>query len=318
MDNTMVKRGIGAVVLAIIAALLLGYLLKDKSRERQDVVEMSLPGTTNGKIDLSDAAENAGTVVADGATDLANSADATGAKVVAAATGAGIAMTVAANSAENAGANAGNTVKDAASQQLATANSNKPGFSIRPAGKNEHRDIVDLNGKSVSNQATGGNTNKPAVKQQTSASGNKGAVVANASGSAQKNSYRPRLIKERKKTKIVASSRGSSNQASTNRSSTSTKVTSTSTKVTSKAKAGSYAIQLIATSSQSRATKLRNTMKSEGYASYITRTKRDNKVLYRVRVSVKGNRNTAIAFQQKMKRRYRKNLNVQNSLIVSN
>ena len=38
MDNAMVKRGIGAVVLAIIAALLLGYLLKDKSRERQEVV----------------------------------------------------------------------------------------------------------------------------------------------------------------------------------------------------------------------------------------------------------------------------------------
>ena len=44
MDNAMVKRGIGAIVLAIIAALLLGYLLKDKSRERQDVVDMKLPG----------------------------------------------------------------------------------------------------------------------------------------------------------------------------------------------------------------------------------------------------------------------------------
>jgi len=44
MDNAMVKRGIGAVILAIIAALLLGYLLKDKSDQRQDIVDMTLPG----------------------------------------------------------------------------------------------------------------------------------------------------------------------------------------------------------------------------------------------------------------------------------
>lgn len=321
----MVKRGIGAVVLAIIAALLLGYLLKDKGQERQDVVEMSLPGTTDTKIDLSDASENAGTVVADGATDLANGADATGAKVVAAATGAGVAMTAAAGNAANSTGNAVANAGNAANQQLASNSNVKPGFSIRPAGANEHRDIVDLNGKNASNKSTDEKTSKPANKQK--ASGN-GAVVASASGNAQKDTYRPRLIKERKKTKIVASSRGSNNQTAANRSSTTTKVVSSSKKAkakskaasanTSAAKVGGYAIQLIATSSQSRAKKLKNTMKSEGYFSYITRTKRNGKVLYRVRVGVKGNRNSAIAFQQKMKRRYKKNFFVQNSLIVSN
>jgi len=43
----MVKRGIGAVVLAIIAALLLGYLLKDKGHQRQKVLEMSLPNSSS-------------------------------------------------------------------------------------------------------------------------------------------------------------------------------------------------------------------------------------------------------------------------------
>ncbi len=43
MDNTVIRRGIGAVVLALIAALLLGYLLKGKDQERKEVAEMTLP-----------------------------------------------------------------------------------------------------------------------------------------------------------------------------------------------------------------------------------------------------------------------------------
>ena len=46
MNNTTVKRGIGAVVLALIAAGLLAFLLKDKAAQRQEVVEIALPGTT--------------------------------------------------------------------------------------------------------------------------------------------------------------------------------------------------------------------------------------------------------------------------------
>jgi cell division septation protein DedD len=53
MNRTMVKRGIGAAVLAIIAALLLGYLLKGKGQERQEVVDMNLPGATDVKKSLN-------------------------------------------------------------------------------------------------------------------------------------------------------------------------------------------------------------------------------------------------------------------------
>ncbi|MGB1310844.1 MAG: hypothetical protein ACPG47_06510, partial [Leucothrix sp.] len=45
MNRTTVKRGIGAVILALIAAGLLAFLLKDKAAQRQEVVEISLPGT---------------------------------------------------------------------------------------------------------------------------------------------------------------------------------------------------------------------------------------------------------------------------------
>ena len=84
----MVKRGIGAIVLAIIAALLFGYLLKDKSRERQEVVDMKLPGAPEINIPSLSEATNK---VTDTAATLVNEAKDTvadaGNTVVASATG---------------------------------------------------------------------------------------------------------------------------------------------------------------------------------------------------------------------------------------
>lgn len=325
MDNAMVKRGIGAVVLAIIAALLLGYLLKDKSRERRDVVEMNLPGTADTKIpSLSDSVDNATASVTDGVSDVATKASETGDTVVAAVTGSGTAVTEKVSDAVD-------TVKDTAAQVAAPAiDATRPGFSIRPAGDNEQREIVGKNA-SKTNAQTGGSktastkTSRPEsnnTKGKSAKSGDK--VVASASGGS-KDSYRPRLIKERKKVRIVSSSDGSRKSASSTKSSNKdTVVAKKGGKSRSKpvarasAKTGDYAIQLMATSSKSRAKKLANTMKGEGYRSYITKTSRSNKVLYRVRVRAGKSRNTALAAQKKMKRRYQKNFFVQNSLVVSN
>lgn len=321
MDNAMVKRGIGAVVLAIIAALLLGYLLKDKSRERQDVVEMSLPGTASDKIpSLSDTAEDTGSAIADGASNLAeNTADGVknaGATVVAAAAGAGAVATATTNKAADT---AGQAV---ASTATATGNLVRPGFSIRPAAPNEQREIVDPDAGSSTASV---DTNKKSIVAKTNSQGsvsnksqNKAQnkkVVASSSGTA-KEAYRPRLIKERK-TRIVSSLQGS---RSAPRAATQAKRTKPKSKsaATSTASKGGYAIQLMATASQSRAKKLAKTMKNEGYHSYITRTTRNDKVLFRVRVRAGTSRNTALASQKKMKRRYQKNFFVQNSLVVSN
>ncbi len=336
MDNAMVKRGIGAVVLAIIAALLLGYLLKDKSRERQEVVEMSLPGTASDKIpSLSDTAENTGSALADGASNLAeNTADGiknAGATVVAAAAGAGAVATAATNkAADTAATTAGQAV---ASTATATGNLARPGFSIRPAAPNEQREIVDPNAGSATASAssnkrsTTANTNSQrsaSNKPQNKAQNKK--VVASSSG-ATKEAYRPRLIKERK-TRIVSSSQGSRQALNRNsrpapRAITPTKRnqakrTQAKPAATSTVSKGGYAIQLMATASESRAKKLAKTMKNEGYHSYITRTTRNNKVLFRVRVRAGASRDSALASQKKMKRRYQKNFFVQNSLVVSN
>lgn len=311
----MVKRGIGAVVLAIIAALLLGYLLKDKSRERQDVVEMSLPGTADNKIpSLSATADNATKAVADGANQLAeNTSNASGAVV---ATAAGAAVATATNAAENVKQNVNNVATNNPATNTVTK-TRMPGFNIRPAAPNEKRDrVADTGTNMQENAQTASNNIKRVANTDTPNARNTDNVVASAN-SAPKQTYRPRLIKERK-TRVVSSTLNSAKTKPTKHITKPAKTVSKAVTSTQHASKGGYAIQLMATSSQSRAKKLANTMKKEGYVSYITQTNRNNKVLFRVRIAVKGNRNTAISAQQKMKRRYKKNFFVQNSLVVSN
>jgi len=147
----MVKRGIGAVVLAIIAALLLGYLLKDKSSARQEIVDMKLPGAPEVSIpSLSDATNK----VTDSAATLVNEAkekvsDA-GNAVIASASGTASGLTNgASNVVEAVTDSVSSTAKTAAKvvenkvadTSASTANSNDPGFSIRPPTKNEEQEI---------------------------------------------------------------------------------------------------------------------------------------------------------------------------------
>ncbi|HIQ15655.1 MAG TPA: SPOR domain-containing protein, partial [Leucothrix sp.] len=278
---------------------------------------------------LSDTAKNTGATIADGAGNLADNAGDNvknaGATVVAAAAGAGAAgATVSATikkSADTAAASAGQTVAPAAT---AMSNAVRPGFSIRPAAPNEQRDIVDGNAGSTTTPASADKKSTAANKNQQDCapktSKNK-TVVASSSG-ASKEAYKPRLIKERK-TRIVSSSQSSSRNSKPVKKATapakkSQPKSAPKPAAKSTASKGGYAIQLMATASESRAKKLAKTMKNEGYRSYITRTTRNSKVLFRVRVHAGGNRKSAIASQEKMKRRYQKNFFVQNSLVVSN
>ena len=293
MDNAMVKRGIGAVVLAIIAALLLGYLLKDKSRERQEVVEMKLPGAPEISIpSLSDATSS----VADSAATLVDEAKETvsnaGSSVVASATGA-------LSNLSSETTNAVKVVTDNVSTSTniettsATTNAN-PGFSFRPPQKNEEQQI---------------NTSSAIVSDTTANAAttpSNNTVVASTAKTAVKKEvkkkFKPTIEKETKapaiKKKVVVKK-------------------AKAKPVVESTSGGKYSIQLLATSSQSRANKLAKTMNGEGYVSFITQTTSNNKVLYRVRVGGHKDRKGALTAQQTMKRRYQKNFFVQNSLVVS-
>ena len=127
----MVKRGIGALVLAVIAALLLGYLLKDKSREREEVVmklpnapEMNIPSLMGNLTEPTDTP-----TLLDNTNDNSNSLKESGSAIIASATG-----TV---------NNATDTVKVAMDSTSAAIQGMKPGFAIRPSLQNEEKEIVD-------------------------------------------------------------------------------------------------------------------------------------------------------------------------------
>lgn len=286
MDNAMVKRGIGAVVLAIIAALLLGYLLKDKSRERQEVVDIKLPDAPEMKIpSLGDAVDK----VSDSAATLVENtkdkvADA-GSSVVAAATG-----TV-------------TTVKDSVTDSAAT---NKPGFAIRPPQPNETREIVDTTAVVMEEELP--------IKTNDNAAPPKETVVASSSNTKTQKaqpSFKPHIVEKKTEKKVEKKKVASVDKKPDQ------KPSPASTPIASQP-LGKYSIQLLATSSQSRAGKLAKTMQSEGYKVFITQTTRDNKILYRVRVGGHADRNSAIKAQEGMKKRYLKNFFVQNSLVISN
>jgi len=295
----MVKRGIGAVVLAIIAALLLGYLLKDKSRERQEVVDMKLPGTAEMKIpsltDVKDSMSQAVTNI----TSKTSNADEKSSNVTQTTTQQPVIV------------DQKPTQNTSSNTTPSTANSStKPGFAIRPPGANEQRDIVDLNNEkagSLSNQkTTSAVTTTDKTPQQ-----NLNKVVASSSEKITQpvEKFKPRLVEEKKQIKpVIVSSPKKTTPAKTS------KPVVTSAIATS----GKYSIQLLATSSQSRAKKLARTMQSEGYQSFITQTQRNNKILYRVRIGAHKDRNSALKAQQNLKRRYQKNFFVQNSLVVTN
>ncbi len=302
----MVKRGIGAVVLAIIAALLLGYLLKDKSRDREAAVEMKLPGAPELTIpSLSEAtdkvADSAATLVGE-TTDTIKQA---GNTVVASASSMATKVT---DTVSSAASNTVDAVTDSATSTVnavtqttdqATAN---PGFSFRPPNKNEEQEIN-----------TAGSTNS-ASSTATAAAPKNNEVVASSTPKAKAKTFKPTIEKEPKKVvkkKVAAKKPVAKKEAPKKAVAKKAQAAATSTS------GGKYSIQLLATSSQSRANKLAKTMNGEGYVSFITQTTSNNKVLYRVRVGGHKERKAAISAQETMKRRYQKNFFVQNSLVVS-
>ncbi len=290
----MVKRGIGAVVLAVIAALLLGWLLKDKSQERQDLVDMKMPTASEMNIpSLTDAVDK----VSDSASSMIEStkekvADA-GNSVVSAATGTVDAVK--------------NTVSDTANVAANTVTNNpdkKPGFSIRPPQQNETKEIVD--------NVDAGSSETITKTVESSAPSSNTEIVASTTKKA---NFTPQIVEEKKKPTIkkkeVTKKKVVTKKEVAKKAPAPKEVTSTPNA------SGKYSIQLLATSSQTRANKLADVMSSEGYKSFITQTHRDGKLLYRVRVGGYADRNLAITAQEGMKKRYQKNFFVQNSLVIS-
>jgi cell division septation protein DedD len=343
MNRTTVKRGIGAVILALVAAALLGYLLKDKAAQRKDVVEIAFPGASDGEqtagnsdrlpelttdnssgnvvatagADAKAAIENTSQSVVDGTSDAAD-------KVVAsaAATGAAVATTATA-------------ATDAAKSAI--------DFSVRPPAKDTEYLELDLvnNGNTqtapastsaaTSSAAPAASSTEVAVVEPAAPA--QGKIIASTKAAAP--APQARLIEEKAAPKISSSSTArvitKSRPASTP-APASTVVASAEAEMkapeeaapapaaapaVTKEAANGYAIQLLATSSQTRANDLKNVMAGEGYPTYVTKTTQNGKQLFRVRIGQYKTRAAAAAMQNSLKRRYKKNRSVTNSAIVA-
>jgi cell division septation protein DedD len=357
MNKTTVKRGIGAVLLALLAAGLLAFLLKDKADQRQDIVDMPLPGSDNTAEAVDGATklpqlsmDNTSSVNVDGsviASAGAENATSTTEGVLDSATGK-IAASAAAVGAGVAGAVG--AVTSAGEKAL--------DFNVRPPSNSdsaEFRDLsdVDLVNNGNSTAAKAADTVKAAaastaatvasstssVKASTStgtsrpSNTTRGTVIA--SSGARSSGGQARLIDERQ-TKAPRSSRTdtvvSSRKASTSTTRASApkpapvqkKVVAPTVKAAApKPKAApaasngaGYAIQLLATSSASRAQSLVSVMRKEGYSAYSTKVTQNGKLLYRVRIGQYANKAEATKVHVAMKRRYKKNADVNRSAIV--
>lgn len=294
MDQAMVKRAIGAVVLAIIAALLLGYLLKDKTRERQEVVDMQLPGTSD--LAIPDLVTPATPQEKRQAMEMATTPPA----IV-----------------ETSSTASDDVVASAA----AIGNNTDPGFAVRPSVTNETREIID--NKTPEPTFQGGS----AAIAVSSDPVEKIVASTTTKPTPPKPAFKPTIVEDNVEEKVdkkpVARTPPTAPPKPVRQSQKTERKPVSPSKLPSpavaeKAPGGTFSIQLLATSSQSRAAKLANTMRGEGYKVFVTQTRNNDKVLYRVRVGNHANREAAVKAQEGMKRRYQKNFFVQNSLVIGN
>ena len=328
MNRTMVKRGVGAAALAIVAALLLGWLLKDKDQERQDVVDMKLPGAEEVQQSL-----NIPSLKGDG-SDATKTADAK------AAAGAG--ETVVASADPN-GTLAGQASANVNTKEVGVNTFENKGsdidFTIRPP-KGEKREIIDNIGKPKEEQVKPSATQTASVAADTAQQNsgaisrpNEGTVVASTTEPAPK-TYRPRLVEEKERKasygivvaekQAAAQSRKQAQQAAARAAAKEQAAEKAAEKANSPAQVAQsptgrngYAIQLLATSSSSRANNLKSIMTKEGYKTAVSKTTKNGKTLFRVRVGGYQNRQAAVKAQNSMKRRYQKNQYVKTSMVVA-
>lgn len=321
MNQTTIKRGIGAVVLALVAATLLAFLLKDKAAQRQEVVEIALPGA-DGRVESTSLSTRFPTLTTDNS----------GSVIVNAGNGTGVDASANANvkSGTSTGSSIssdGTVIASATASAAAALGSVKPetiqqtmDFSVKPKAPKASEEFLNLdlvnNGQSSSNAAKTTASAAP-VKQNRASQANtdQGVVIASSApkSSAKTKVVQPRLIGEKRSAPPT-----SANTAKVITKKVPAKRTPKATVTTAPTQTrNGFAIQLLATSSLSRANSLKNVMAGEGYSAYVTKIQKNGKTLYRVRIGRYTAKAQAVSAQAAMKRRYKKNTNVNRSAIVA-
>ncbi|MEE9302956.1 MAG: SPOR domain-containing protein [Thiotrichaceae bacterium] len=325
MEKAVVRRGIGAVVLALVAALLLGYLLKGKGPERKEVVNMELPKSPiqifpDGSATAGNDASKSGVVAA--TSSVVTGAVATGSKV--------------AGAVKDGAKTTGKVVADAGKKLVGMGDGKDNPVDAKTGNPSLAKTnvVVDGSGQAVYGSKTAGVKNTPANfefrtpgKREMRPSID-GRLTLKATPKKTKKVVKTgtkyKLVNE-KKLPAVGSKKARKVASSRNKSSVAKKTVKTTKKKTVKKKSSTttagrnkYVVQLLATSSASKANRLKATMAKEGYPSFVSTTKRSGKPIYRVRVGSYSGKSSAIKKQASMKRRYLQNPYVQSSIVVRN
>lgn len=298
MDKAVVRRGVGAIVLALVAALLLGYLLKGKAPERKEVVDKQTMPT--GIQMFPDSNEESASPSAGSGSGAGNTA-AVGAI---AAAGAAAASALASSGSSNEKEVRGSF--NSAQERLVDANSGNAAM-----GKN--RLVIDGAGQGIVDTANAGARETPAQFSIRAPKKDEVRPVVDRATSDRIVKSNPKLVGEKKlppPARKIASSRDDNAR----------KVASTKASSLPKKSSGrnKYSVQLLATSNLSKAKSLSNTMKKEGYDAYVKTSKTNTGNLYRVRLGNFSAREEAVKTQATLKRRYLQNAQVQSSYVVQN
>ena len=312
MEKAVVRRGVGAIVLALVAALLLGYLLKGKRDDRKHVVDKQTMPSDIQIFPRGNGSDSNSSATADSGTG-AGKAAAVGAI---AAAGAAAASALASSDSKKSGSDAVRGSFSNSKDRLTDAGSGNASM-----GKNKI--TVDGAGQAIVNNKNAGARETPAQFSIRAPKKNEVRPIVDRSTSNKIARSNARLIGEKKLPPISAGSRkvASSRGRSTSSTSGTHKIASTkariaSTKTPVATGRNKYSVQLLATSNSNKANTLSSTMKKEGYATYVKASKKGSGNLYRVRLGHFSGRADAIKKQTDLKRRYRKNPYIQSSVVV--
>lgn len=317
MEKAVVRRGVGAIVLALVAALLLGYLLKDKRDDRARVVDKQTMPTDIQIFPRGNSSDSSHSATADsGSSSGVGKVAAVGAI---AAAGAAAASALASDNGKKSSSS------DAVRGSFSNSKDRLTDAGSGNASMSKGKITVDGAGQAIVNNKNAGARETPAQFSIRAPKKNEVRPVVDRSTSNKVARSNARLIGEKKLPPVaagsrkVASSRDGSRSTSGTHKISSTKARIASTKTPAAVKStgrNKYSVQLLATSSSGKANNLSSTMKKEGYATYVKASKKDSGSLYRVRLGNFSGRADAVKKQADLKRRYRKNPYIQSSVVV--
>lgn len=338
MDNkATTKRMIGAVVLVLVAALLLAWLLKGKNKDGQQNLAQN---------NAAEVAPIKGFPVAgpDDKPQLVGEGDA-----------AQQAQDTAAQQATNTAEQAADGNSLMPNIQMPQTAQNTTGFDVRP-NAGEQRQIVDTDGQVKAGEGNLGTGDaKPAQQQQAAANNtnasqqdkpaeNKSAADKPAQQQAQATTQqekpaenkpaapkavlvnekpvaRPQSVESAEKkaaAEKVAKEKAEEERIAREKAEKAAEAKSKELaggSATAAAK-GEYAIQVVATSSKSKADGIAAPIRADGYTVAVQEAPSNGKTIYRVKVTGFGDRAAAVTAQAKMKARYTQNTHVQNSFVT--